>query len=153
MARQCNRPPADHRPHIKKSPTPKTTMDAAAAIHRHHTADADDDIDNNIETAPSPPLLISSTMNDLLSLFILRSTGTNVNTNTNTTATDTDNDKISPHQQQQHSQQLVVDTSSSWDYLSLRDLYQLKCVSKATYESLEWVEYNRCRDGKGENYM
>jgi len=120
------------------------------AIHRHHT---DDDIDNNIETAPSPPLLISSTMNDLLSLFILRSTGTNVNTNTNTTATDTDNDKISPHQQQQHSQQLVVDTSSSWDYLSLRDLYQLKCVSKATYESLEWVEYNRCRDGKGENYM
>lgn len=147
MARQCNRPP-DHRPHIKKSPTPKTTMDAAAAIHRHHTADADDDIDNNIETAPSPPLLIASTMNDLFSLFILRSTGTNVNTNTNTTATA--RDKFSPRQ---HSQQLVVDTSSSWGYLSLRDLYQLKCVSKATYESLEWVEYNRCRDGKGENYI
>jgi hypothetical protein len=91
-----------------------------------------------------------SKMNDLLSLFLLRSTIAKVNTNTTATATARDN---SPPQQQQHSQQLVVDTSSSWGYLSLRDLYQLKCVSKATYESLELVEYNRCRDGKGENYI
>jgi hypothetical protein len=40
MARQCNRPPADH----SKSPTPTMTMDAAA-IHSHHT---DDDIDRPI---------------------------------------------------------------------------------------------------------
>ena len=93
-------------------------------------------------------------MNDLLSLFLLRST-----TATNAAAT-TANDNAPPpplqHQQQaahQQQQQLVVDTSSSWDYLSLRDLYQLKCVSKEIYKSLEWVEYNRCRDGKGESVI
>ena len=97
-------------------------------------------------------------MNDLLSLFLLRST-----TASNADAADTadnsnnnnNNNIIAPPQQQQQQahQQLVVDTSSSWEYLSLRDLYQLKCVSKEIYKSLEWVEYNRCRDGKGESVI
>ena len=39
--------------------------------------------------------------------------------------------------------------SSIWDYLTLRDLYQLRSVCKFTYEELKLVEYNRCRDGKG----
>ena len=37
-----------------------------------------------------------------------------------------------------------------WDFLTLRDIYQLRSVSKFTYEELALVEYNRCRDGKGE---
>ena len=40
--------------------------------------------------------------------------------------------------------------SSIWDYLSLRDLYQVRMVSKFAYEQLAWVEYNECCDGKGE---
>ena len=43
--------------------------------------------------------------------------------------------------------------SSVWDYLTLRDLYQLRSVSKSTNDALDMVEYNRCRDGKGEHIM
>jgi len=37
-----------------------------------------------------------------------------------------------------------------WDFLSLRDLCQLRMVSNGTYLQLAWVEYNGCGDGKGE---
>ena len=39
--------------------------------------------------------------------------------------------------------------SSVWDFLAIRDLYRLRSVSKSAFESVEKVEYNRCRDGKG----
>lgn len=37
------------------------------------------------------------------------------------------------------------------DFLTLADLYQLKCVSKGCSEALDMIEYRRCRDGK--DYM
>ena len=37
-----------------------------------------------------------------------------------------------------------------WDFLSLRDLCQLRMVSNDTYLQLAWVEYNGCGDGMGE---
>ena len=33
------------------------------------------------------------------------------------------------------------------DFLTVRDLYQLRSCSKLTYQALEFVEYDRCRDG------
>ena len=46
-----------------------------------------------------------------------------------------------------------LDSSSVWDYLALRDLYQLRSVSKSINDALDMVEYNRCRDGKGERII
>mmetsp|Transcript_30569 Transcript_30569/g.64684 ORF Transcript_30569/g.64684 Transcript_30569/m.64684 type:complete len:1068 (-) Transcript_30569:106-3309(-) len=76
------------------------------------------------ETEPSinsktscPPA--ASRDNDLLNLFL------RANTNNNTPRLD----------------------CSVWDFLTLRDLYQLRSVSKFTFSALEMVEYNRCRDG------
>lgn len=63
----------------------------------------------------------SNTSNDLLNLFL--------RTRTNINAPSLD--------------------SSVWDFLTLRDLYQLRSVSKLTFVALGMVEYNRCRDGKG----
>ena len=42
-----------------------------------------------------------------------------------------------------------LDSTVAWDFLTLRDLYQLQSVSKSTFSALEMVEYNRCRDVKG----
>lgn len=33
------------------------------------------------------------------------------------------------------------------DFLTVRDLYQMRSCSKLTYQALEFVEYDRCRDG------
>ena len=38
--------------------------------------------------------------------------------------------------------------SSIWDFLSLRDLYKLRILSKSTRIALEMVEYSRSRDGR-----
>lgn len=40
-----------------------------------------------------------------------------------------------------------VDSTAAREYLQLCDLYQLRSVSKLTHKALEFVEYNRCRDG------
>jgi hypothetical protein len=40
--------------------------------------------------------------------------------------------------------------SSAWDYLTVRDLCRLRASSRTVYDSLEFVEYDRCRDGRGE---
>ena len=37
--------------------------------------------------------------------------------------------------------------SSVWEFLTLRDLYQLRSLSKHIRSALQLVEYNRCRDG------
>ena len=43
--------------------------------------------------------------------------------------------------------------SSMWEYLNVRDLCRLRYCSKITYRALEVVEYNRCRDGRGESIV
>jgi len=43
--------------------------------------------------------------------------------------------------------------SSAWDYLTVRDLCRLRASSRTVYDSLEFVEYDRCRDGRGEHGM
>ena len=40
-----------------------------------------------------------------------------------------------------------IDSSTVWDYLTLKDLYQLRSVCKHTYDELKLIEYNHCRDG------
>ncbi len=40
--------------------------------------------------------------------------------------------------------------SSAWDYLTVRDLCRLRASSRTVHDSLEFVEYDRCRDGRGE---
>jgi len=42
-----------------------------------------------------------------------------------------------------------LDSSAVWDYLTLKDLYQLRSVCKRTYDELKLIEYNHCRDGNG----
>eukprot|EP00957_Ditylum_brightwellii_P198616 15137842-Ditylum_brightwellii.AAC.1 len=39
--------------------------------------------------------------------------------------------------------------TSMWDYLSLRDLAQLRLLSHRLRKALERVQYTRCRDGRG----
>jgi hypothetical protein len=40
--------------------------------------------------------------------------------------------------------------SSIWEFLTVRDLCRLRSCSRTIYDALELVEYNRCRDGRGE---
>ena len=40
-----------------------------------------------------------------------------------------------------------LDSSAVWDFLTLKDLYQLRSVCKHTYDELKLIEYNHCRDG------
>lgn len=48
---------------------------------------------------------------------------------------------------------LGTNNDTVWDYLTLRDLYQLRSVSKSINDALDMVEYNRCRDGKGKHII
>jgi hypothetical protein len=40
--------------------------------------------------------------------------------------------------------------SSIWEFLTVRDLCRLRSCLRTIYNSPELVEYNRCRDGRGE---
>jgi SNF2 family DNA or RNA helicase len=40
-----------------------------------------------------------------------------------------------------------LDSSATFDFLTLYDLYQLRSISKRTFSALKTVEYTRCRDG------
>jgi hypothetical protein len=40
-----------------------------------------------------------------------------------------------------------LDSSATLDFLTLHDIYQLRCISKHTYSALSTVEYSHCRDG------
>ena len=42
---------------------------------------------------------------------------------------------------------LTLFLQTDTDFLTVRDLYQLRSCSKLTYKALEFVEYDRCRDG------
>jgi hypothetical protein len=73
-----------------------------------------------------------SKRNDLLDLFLLR----------------TNEDGVSSSSSSDDAPSTTrLDSSATLDFLTLRDLYQLRSVSKRTFSALKTVEYTRCRDG------